>query len=144
MPMSLSAGRRVGSVRGHRPRQAAPMPVRWPTPPRRCGRRTTGIAMNSFFFANGNRISAKLTATNGEIKMRNFTIAASILAVLFALLSPAPTLAQAVASAQIRGTVNDSTGAVVAGVSVKVTHTDTGQVRSTNSGNDGTFVFLNL
>src|SRR5258705_6828459 len=76
--------------------------------------------------------------------MRDFTIAASILAVILVLLNPTPTLAQAVASAQIRGTVSDSTGAVVAGVPVAVTHTDTGQVRSTTSGTDGTFVFPNL
>src|SRR5262245_5141288 len=99
--------------------------------------------MNSFF-CKQNRNSAQISARNGEIKMRNFKIAASIITVLLVLLSPAPALAQAVASAQIRGAVSDSTGAVVAGVSVKVTHTDTGQVRSTNSGNDGTFVFLNL
>jgi hypothetical protein len=66
--------------------------------------------------------------------MRDFTIAASVTALMFVLLSPTPALAQAVASAQIRGTVSDSTGAVVAGVPVTVTHTDTGQVRSTKAG----------
>jgi hypothetical protein len=76
--------------------------------------------------------------------MRNFTIAASMLAVVFVLLSPNTALAQAVAYAEIRGTVTDSSGSVVPGVPIKVTHTDTGQVRSTMSGTDGTYVFPNL
>src|SRR6478735_9285902 len=76
--------------------------------------------------------------------MKNFTIVASILALVCVLLSPTTAFAQAVAYAEIRGTVTDSTGAVVPGVPIKVTHTDTGQVRSTTSGTDGIYVFPNL
>ena len=41
--------------------------------------------------------------------------------------------------AQISGTVKDSTGAVIPGVEVIVTNTDTGISRSTISGDDGSY-----
>lgn len=64
--------------------------------------------------------------------------------VLCIFLSPAACLAQAVSNAQLHGTVTDPSGAFVAGAQVKVTQTDTGQVRATASGSDGAYVIPNL
>jgi len=47
-------------------------------------------------------------------------------------------------TAQINGTVSDSTGLPVPGADVKVTQTATGAVRTATSGPDGAFVFPNL
>src|ERR1051325_11571062 len=76
--------------------------------------------------------------------MTRFSAAAWIVPTLIVFLAPAQAAAQAVAYAQIRGTVTDSTGAVAPNMPVKGTHTETGQVRSTVSGTDGTYVVPNL
>ena len=47
-------------------------------------------------------------------------------------------------SAQINGTVKDSTGLAVPGADVKATQTATGAVRTTTSGADGAYIFPNL
>jgi hypothetical protein len=54
------------------------------------------------------------------------------------------TWAQAVSTAQIRGTVSDQTGAVVAGADVRVTQTETGFTRSATSDANGGYVLTNL
>src|SRR5579864_5627470 len=54
------------------------------------------------------------------------------------------TLAQAVSTAQIRGTVTDQTGAVVAGAEVRVTQTETGLTRSVTSDANGGYVLTDL
>ena len=64
--------------------------------------------------------------------------------VIACLLLLAVRLAAQTASGEITGTVTDSTGAVVPDVIIKVTHTDTGQVRSAKSGADGNYVLPNL
>lgn len=51
---------------------------------------------------------------------------------------------QAVASAQISGVVADSSGAVVAGATITVTQSDTGLIRTTTSGADGTYLLPDL
>ena len=48
------------------------------------------------------------------------------------------------ATAQIHGTVQDSSGAAIPGAQVKATQTDTGVARTANSEADGTFVLTNL
>src|SRR5215831_6627497 len=53
-------------------------------------------------------------------------------------------LAQAVSTAQIRGTVTDQTGAVVAGAEVRVTQIETGFTRSVTSDDNGGYVLTNL
>ena len=55
-----------------------------------------------------------------------------------------PLWGQAVSSAQISGLVADPSGAAVPGAQVSVTQTDTGLVRTTLSGRDGTYVLPNL
>lgn len=52
--------------------------------------------------------------------------------------------AQEVSSALIRGVVTDPTGAAVAAAQVKATHTDTGRVRTTEAGADGSYVLPSL
>ena len=52
--------------------------------------------------------------------------------------------AQAVSTAQIQGTVQDATGAALAGADVKATQTDTGISRTTVTGADGGYVLSNL
>lgn len=47
-------------------------------------------------------------------------------------------------TAQINGTVKDSTGAAIANASLKVTQTGTGVVRTASSGADGGYVLSNL
>jgi len=60
------------------------------------------------------------------------------------LLAAAPGWCQAVASSQVSGVVKDSSGAVLPGVEVQITKTDTGMTRTVSSGADGSFVFPNL
>ena len=52
--------------------------------------------------------------------------------------------AQAQGAAQIQGTIQDASGSAVPGAEVKATQTDTGIVRTTVSGNDGSYVLPNL
>ena len=52
--------------------------------------------------------------------------------------------AQAVANAEIHGTVQDSSGAVVSGAQVKATQTDTGYVQTTVSNTEGLYSLPNL
>jgi len=47
-------------------------------------------------------------------------------------------------TAQINGIVTDSTGSAIPSVAIKATQTATGVVRTTNSGNDGSYVLPNL
>lgn len=51
---------------------------------------------------------------------------------------------QAQSTAQIQGTVRDSSGLAVPEAAVKVTQTDTGVIRETMSGSDGVYVLPNL
>ena len=51
---------------------------------------------------------------------------------------------QALSTAQVNGTVTDSSGAAIPGAEVKATQTATGAVRSVQSGADGGFVLPNL
>lgn len=67
---------------------------------------------------------------------RGIRIAAS------ALLACAAIWAQS--TAQIQGVVKDSSGSIIPGAEVKATQTDTGTVRTTNSGADGLYVLANL
>ena len=55
-----------------------------------------------------------------------------------------PLHAQAVASAEIHGVVTDPSGAVIAGAQVKATQSETGQMRTTVSNTDGSYVLPNL
>src|SRR5215813_4669299 len=48
------------------------------------------------------------------------------------------------ATAQIGGTVRDSSGAVIPGVEIKVTQTATGAIRTAVSNENGQYVFANL
>src|SRR5260370_23829608 len=73
--------------------------------------------------------------------MRRFTLAGAVVAALW---SPAAALAQAVANATIPGTVADASGAVIPNAQIKARQTDIGQVRSTASNNDGSYVLPNL
>ena len=52
--------------------------------------------------------------------------------------------AQAVAGSQVSGVVKDSSGAVLPGVEVTMTKTDTGVVRTAITGPDGAYLFPNL
>jgi hypothetical protein len=51
---------------------------------------------------------------------------------------------QPVSTAQISGTVQDSTGSAVSGAQVRATQTDTGVIRTAVSGTDGLYVLPNL
>lgn len=65
-------------------------------------------------------------------------------AVLLLVLTPSWVRAQAVASAEIHGTVLDAAGAVIPGAKVTVIQTATGQIRTTVSNSDGSYVLPNL
>jgi hypothetical protein len=56
----------------------------------------------------------------------------------------APAWAQSISTSQLKGTVQDPTGAPVGGVGVKVTQTATGATRSTMTGLDGGYLFPEL
>ncbi len=51
---------------------------------------------------------------------------------------------QAVSTSQVSGTIQDSTGAAVAGAQVRMIQTDTGAVRTAVSGPDGAYLFPSL
>src|SRR5436190_1945615 len=76
--------------------------------------------------------------------MKNIHVATGMIAIILSLLSPAEIFAQAVANAQIHGVITDSSDAVVAGAQIKATQTQTGQVRTTISTSDGSYVLSNL
>ena len=67
------------------------------------------------------------------------TCLASIVLTLFACAN-----VYAQATAQIHGTVQDSSGAAVAGAEVKASQTETGVIRTATSVSDGTYVLTNL
>lgn len=71
--------------------------------------------------------------------MRRQVIFALWLGIALAWLSPATAFAQATGT--ISGVVTDESGAVVPGVTVAATNTDTNQTRTTVSGTDGFFTF---
>ena len=55
-----------------------------------------------------------------------------------------PLFSQAVSTAQISGTVQDSTGSSVPGAEVRVTQTDTDLERNVVTSNQGTYTLTNL
>ncbi len=67
-----------------------------------------------------------------------------ILAVLISLVLPHVALSQSSGGAQIGGIITDQSSAVVPNAEVKATQTDTGQVRTTISSANGSYVFPNL
>src|SRR5437763_12128603 len=66
------------------------------------------------------------------------------IAVLVLFLATGNAWAQAGATAQISGTVKDSSGGVLPGVDVTATQTDTGLKRNTISDTDGAYTIPNL
>ncbi len=52
--------------------------------------------------------------------------------------------AQAVSTSQVSGTVQDASGAVIAGAALRIIQTDTGQLRAVTSGGDGSYLFPSL
>lgn len=52
--------------------------------------------------------------------------------------------AQSVATSQVSGTVQDSSGAAVAGATLRIVQTETGQVRTVSSGDDGSYLLPSL
>src|SRR6266568_68619 len=71
-------------------------------------------------------------------------VVTGMIAIILVLFTPAAVCAQAVSNAQIHGVITDSTDAVVPGAQIKATQTQTGQVRTTVSTTDGTYVLSNL
>src|SRR5947208_1750940 len=67
-----------------------------------------------------------------------------VAAVSLLLLNAAGVYAQAVANAEIHGTITDASGAGVPGAQVRATQTQMGQVTSTVAGADGGYVLTNL
>ncbi len=63
---------------------------------------------------------------------------------VFWLGSLQPLQAQAVSNAEIHGVVTDPSGAVIAGAQIKATQSETGQMRTTVSNTDGSYVLPNL
>lgn len=64
--------------------------------------------------------------------------------VLFFLVASIATFAQVISTAQIRGTVQDSSGAAIAGATITLTQTSTGAVRTATSVADGTYALPDL
>jgi len=71
------------------------------------------------------------------MRVRHFR--AILVGLAFVALMTAQMLAQAVNTAQIHGAITDPTGAAIQGAKIKVTQTNTGMVRTTVSGSEGTF-----
>jgi hypothetical protein len=68
----------------------------------------------------------------------------AVFLVLVSSLTIASTSVWAQATAQISGLVRDASGAVLPGVEVKATHTETGVARTTISNETGNYVLPNL
>jgi hypothetical protein len=81
---------------------------------------------------------------SGVKRMARWSDAARIFAAIVCLSANVAAIAQAVNNAQIRGVVQDSSGAVVTGAQIKATHTDTGETRSTASAADGSYLLPDL
>ena len=64
-------------------------------------------------------------------------LCASVLVALFSL----PAWGQSSGSATVQGTVKDASGAVIPGVTVRITHAETGVITQTISNQDGFFIF---
>src|SRR5262245_1044272 len=92
--------------------------------------------------SSGRSVGANLTHKNSEGKpMRNVVIRLLLTLVISAC---AASTIWAQATAQISGTVKDSSGAVLPGVEITVTQTETGIARSTISNETGSYVLANL
>src|SRR4051812_49591694 len=76
--------------------------------------------------------------------MRHGLVGIRLRGLLLVLLSCAPAWAQSVSTAQINGTVRDQGGAVLPGVTVTVTQTDTALVRTAVSDETGSYILQNL
>ncbi len=76
--------------------------------------------------------------------MRTYKPSVFLLLILLLFSTSHAVYAQAVANAEIHGTVQDSTGAVVPGAQVKATQTETGYTQTTVSSADGIYSLPNL
>src|ERR1700704_2182472 len=76
--------------------------------------------------------------------MRRYEYAGVIFAAILMLLSPMRAYGQAVANAEIHGSVTDPSGAVIPGAMVRAVQTDTGQNLRTVTGSDGSYVLTSL
>jgi len=66
------------------------------------------------------------------------------IAIVLSALSAATAAAQAVAGSQVAGIVRDTSGGALPGAEVTITKTDTGLLRTTFTGSDGTYALPNL
>ncbi|MGA9885315.1 MAG: TonB-dependent receptor [Candidatus Acidiferrales bacterium] len=64
--------------------------------------------------------------------------------VFFFLVASIATLAQVISTSQIRGTIQDSSGAAIPGAQITLTQTSTGAVRTTTSAADGSYALPDL
>ena len=76
--------------------------------------------------------------------MRHVTLGRILRVCLTLCVFATPAWAQAVNTAQINGTVRDQSGAALPGVTITVTQSDTGLVRSAVSDETGSYVLQNL
>src|SRR5262245_16403684 len=83
-------------------------------------------------------LPAKITTLRGRNLMKD-----ALLAVLLALLLAAPALSQST-NARVSGTIEDSTGALIPGVTVTATNTATGVAATALSNESGTYNFPSL
>ena len=74
----------------------------------------------------------------------NYRVSVIVLFVLVGILTPTRSMAQAVAIAEVTGTVSDPSGAAVASAQVKMTETDKQQVRTTVTDSQGRYTLPNL
>ena len=73
-----------------------------------------------------------------------FLVRISLISIVAVWLTAVTAWGQTVSTAQINGSVLDSTGGFIPGAQVKVTQTATGLVRTATTGPDGIYVFANL
>ena len=76
--------------------------------------------------------------------MKKITLPIGILTVVLSGLTPSLLFGQSVGGAQIAGVITDPSGAVIAEAQVKAVQTNTGQIRSTVSSSNGSYVLPNL
>src|SRR5262245_46818171 len=86
--------------------------------------------------------SSRLRGIYSLDKRESFAYMKSCRIVGLFVLTCASVFAQA--TAQIQGVIQDATGSGIPGAEVKATQTETGIVRTTSSGPEGTYVMANL
>src|SRR5262245_50823077 len=131
--------------------EATYMGVTVPTPLRSCGLAEQDATVPALREVCRSRVRFgrasrdRLPKKSVEAQVRKARAIRSIgIAVLLCAFTAATAAAQAVAGSQVSGIIRDTSGGALPGAEVTITKTDTGLMRTTFTGSDGTYALPNL